>query len=312
MSDELMEFAAEEPGSAARRSAASPWTVLVVDDEAGIHTVTKHALADLEVDGRPLRFLNAYSAAEARTLISAEPDIAMCLLDVVMETEHAGLELARWIRREHGDALMRIILRTGQPGQAPERRVITEYDINGYKEKAELTATRLYSTAYTMICSYRDLAALQRAREALARIIMLSRELSSMSTVQALAGAAIEQLGALLNIDRIVCTMAMGTHCEDLRVLAATPEVPQAGTVSEALPPELAEEFCAALRERPDSGISRTRSGAYLVTTDTSHQASILLRAEGQAPLNPRDQELMRLYCESMALAIENVQLRGG
>lgn len=63
------------------------------------------------------------------------PDVAVCLLDVVMETEHAGLETANAIRSMLKNTFVRIVLRTGQPGQAPEETIIAEYDINDYKEK---------------------------------------------------------------------------------------------------------------------------------------------------------------------------------
>jgi CheY-like chemotaxis protein len=96
--------------------------VAIVDDDQAIHDGTRFALHDFELHGRGLTLLSARSAAEARELISGHPDLAVILLDVVMETEGAGLELVQFIREELKNETVRIILRTGQPGQAPERR----------------------------------------------------------------------------------------------------------------------------------------------------------------------------------------------
>ena len=129
-----LEFAPEgQP--AVQASVLDPWVILIVDDEPQVHEVTELVMADFEFGGRHLLFLHAYSAAEARSLLLGRDDVALILLDVVMESEHAGLDLAREIREGMGNARSRIVLRTGQPGQAPEEHVIKHYDINDYKEK---------------------------------------------------------------------------------------------------------------------------------------------------------------------------------
>ena len=113
--------------------------LLIVDDENEIHVMTKLVLSDYVFMGAGLKFLSAFSAKEAKTVIRENPDIACCLLDVVMETNDAGLEVARFIREDENNKKLRIILRTGQPGKAPEKNIILTYDINDYKEKTELT-----------------------------------------------------------------------------------------------------------------------------------------------------------------------------
>ena len=100
-------------------STAIPWKLLVVDDEPEVHLITRMVLQDYIFEGRALTILEARSAEEAKGLLMAHPDIAVILLDVVMETDHSGLDLVRWIRQDHGNFLVRIILRTGQPGAAP-------------------------------------------------------------------------------------------------------------------------------------------------------------------------------------------------
>lgn len=164
-------LALDEDKSKQPSESGKPWKVLVVDDEKEVHVVTRLALEDFSFAGRSLVFLNAYSGAEAKHIIKDNPDTALILLDVVMETDDAGLEVARYIRQELGNHFVRIILRTGQPGMAPERRVLKVYDINDYRAKTELTQDRMFSVVYTALSSYRDLIALARSRHRLAGVV---------------------------------------------------------------------------------------------------------------------------------------------
>lgn len=133
--------------------AIAPWCVLLVDDEPQVHEVTRLALRGFEFQQRGLELLSAYSAAEARAVFAQRDDIALALIDVVMETEHAGLDLVRYLRETCDNRLTRLVLRTGQAGQAPEDRVIRDYDIDDYKEKTELTTQKLRTLFYSMLRS---------------------------------------------------------------------------------------------------------------------------------------------------------------
>jgi signal transduction histidine kinase len=149
---------------AERPRAAEPWRVLVVDDDADVHAVTRLCFVDFRHEGRPVQVLSANSGAEAREVLKHNSDIALVLLDVVMETEHAGLEVARYIRDELRNRTMRIVLRTGQPGQAPPREVVRQFEIDDYRTKTELTFERLQVLTVTALRTYQLLRA-QEARE---------------------------------------------------------------------------------------------------------------------------------------------------
>src|SRR5688572_128125 len=114
------------------------YRILVVDDEPDIHTITKMSLKNLEHEGRKVEILSAHSGREAIELLQRDASIGVVLLDVVMESDHAGLDACKTIRLELQNRFVRIILRTGQPGQAPERQTIDSYDIDGYLPKADL------------------------------------------------------------------------------------------------------------------------------------------------------------------------------
>lgn len=134
-----------------------PWDVLIVDDDVDVHNVTHLVLDKLMFDNHNLNISSAYSATEAKEYLKKNPNISLILLDVVMEEEDAGLRLVKYIRDQLHNHLVRIILRTGQPGQAPEQRVIVEYDINDYRSKAELTSSQLKTSVIVALRSFRDI-----------------------------------------------------------------------------------------------------------------------------------------------------------
>jgi signal transduction histidine kinase len=141
------------------------WAVLIVDDDDEVHTVTKYALTGYSFLGKPLHIVSAYSGTEARELLQKTPHAAVVLIDVVMESNDAGLRLVEYIRNDLSNEFARLILRTGQPGQAPEFEVISKYDINDYKNKAELTNTRLLTVVTTALRSFADITELDTLRK---------------------------------------------------------------------------------------------------------------------------------------------------
>lgn len=173
MSDTLL-FAEEQEGSTADISdlSGSKWKVLIVDDQPDVHNVTKLVLEGYTFQGREVTCISAYSGQEAKQVILDHPDAAVILLDVVMETRKAGLEVAEFIRSSARNQLLRIILRTGQAGEAPERDVVTQLDINDYRQKTELTADRLVTAVTTAIRSYRDLKVISESRRGLHLLAM--------------------------------------------------------------------------------------------------------------------------------------------
>ena len=143
-------------------SAPAPWKVLIVDDDVDVHVVTKFSLSNAVFMGRRLCFLHAYSGEEALQMLRQHDDIALVLLDVIMETTDAGLRVATRIRDELHNALVRIVLRTGQPGQALEHGIILDYDINDFWCKTDLTTRKLFTTVIASLRGYYSLSEGQR------------------------------------------------------------------------------------------------------------------------------------------------------
>ena len=184
-------FSVEEDQPEPTPSDGKPWNVLIVDDDPDVHEITRLNLRRVRFRGRPLGLIHVLSSATARAVLRQISDVALALIDVVMETEHAGLELIQFIRGETNNRAIRLIVRTGQPGRAPQEKVIDEFEIDGYAAKTELTAVKLVSTVITALRSYEAVAELAAQNEELQeRVIARTHELERLMMIDPLSGLA--------------------------------------------------------------------------------------------------------------------------
>lgn len=170
------------------------WRIMIIDDDPDVHSATTFALTSLEIHQRSLSFLHAYSAVQAKEILKNEKNIAVILLDVVMEQEDAGLQLVNVIRNELGLSEVRIILRTGQPGYAPEIEAIRDFDINDYKTKPELTRTKLFTTITSAIRSYEQICSINAQKRAADITTRSSKELISKTNLNEFSATAIQSI----------------------------------------------------------------------------------------------------------------------
>ena len=292
---DVLEFAAETVDAADVRQ-NPPWQILIVDDDHEVHAITRVVLGEMTFEERPVRFLSAYTARQARSLLTENPGIAAILLDVVMETDDAGLKLVRHIREEMGNRQIRIILRTGQPGQAPERQVIAAYDINDYKAKSELTAQKLYTAAIAALRSYQHIATIERGRQGLERVMEAAVHLAGLrSRPQFLAGL-VGRASALVT-DATAALLCGAGEDGGVAILA------EAGLPAD--PPAAAlADIAAALND----GQVRwgVRHGvAVLRGRDVAPLALCLLGG----PFAEGDRPLLELLCTKAAVGLDNLRL---
>lgn len=177
------------------------WKVLVVDDEAEVHHVTRLVLSDITFDGRGLEMLHAHSSHQAIAAMVDNPDVAVAMIDVVMDGDDAGLRVIEYIRNTLKNKLVRIVLRTGQPGTAPEREVLLKYEINDYKTKSELSSTRLYSTVISALRGYKDLRDLETSYRSVDRFEEIVSALLKVRSLERLASVGLSKLGLLLDLE---------------------------------------------------------------------------------------------------------------
>jgi signal transduction histidine kinase/DNA-binding NarL/FixJ family response regulator len=278
------------------------WTVVIIDDDPAVHEGTRYALSDFVLNGSSLRLLSAYSAQEGRALLAREKNVAIVLLDVVMETDNAGLNLVSYIREELGDPCMRIILRTGQPGQAPERRVIVDYDINDYKAKTELTEDRLFTTVAAALRSYQQLVRLSQTRRGLEIILEAATRLYDLRSMQKLAEGVLTQLASLLDVPCAGILVIREQGGDDFRVLAGS------GCYSD-IEGELALELRTAIQNaflRRCTEFVQSRSLLYL---NSAGGSEVVVLLESTRPLSETDRVLVELFCSRLSVAFDNVML---
>jgi diguanylate cyclase (GGDEF)-like protein len=208
------------------------WKVLIVDDEVEVHKITQLALEDFSFDNKRLNFLSAYSGADARQIMIENPDVAVTLLDVIMESDDAGLATAKYIRETLQNRATRIILRTGQPGQVPERQAIVDYDIDDYKTKTEFTAQKLFTTIITALRSYKAYIALESVNFELEkrvedRTIELQKEIDRRKEAEDILTGVLDS-----SLDGIIALQAVREsttgNIEDFRCLMINPIIVRA------------------------------------------------------------------------------------
>lgn len=299
----------DDSGTAPEISTSRKWKVAVIDDDPAVHEGTRFALSDYSLHGQSLEILSAYSAAEGRMLMRAHPDIAAVLLDVIMETDAAGLDLVEYIRNEIKNETVRIILRTGQPGQAPERRVIVQYDINDYKAKTELTADKLFTSLTAALRSYQQLERMVQTRRGLEIIIDAASTLYDFKSMQRLAEGVLTQIASLLNVDcaGILVLRDSGVVGNDFSVLAGSGCYSRfIGTAGcESLDPDLRSMVEAAFRRRKHE-FADHRTVLY-VRTGSGREVVVLLQAE--RPLSETDRSLVEIFGSRLSIAFDNVIL---
>ncbi|SMC28073.1 Response regulator receiver domain-containing protein [Andreprevotia lacus DSM 23236] len=308
----------DDSEEAAEQDAAGAWHVLIVDDEPDIHRVTQLALSGIDFLGRPLKLHSCYSGKEALEFLSKTPDIALILLDVVMESEDAGLKTARAIREQLGNRQVRIILRTGQPGVAPERQVIESYDINDYKAKTELTRDKLYTAVLGTLRSYNDIMLIEQQRQmldanrrGLLKVIEASRAIFQQPSIEELAQGVLEQLQSLLFFEQDALYVvvnggvaALSDH-DAVRVLYAT------GGYSELRGKTLPEADLARFRPSIDEAIEKAHStyadDHFVGFFKTPHGPVNLFIIEGPVSLSHGDRDLIEMFCSNVSIAYENL-----
>ncbi|UTJ05426.1 DUF3369 domain-containing protein [Arcobacter roscoffensis] len=285
------------------------WKILICDDEISVHSITKTVLNDFTFKHKKLEFLSAYSAKEALEILKNEDDIAVVLLDVVMETDHAGLDLVKIIREELNNKLIRIVLRTGQPGSAPEKEVIQKYDINDYKEKTELTDIKLFTTMISAIRSYKDLSAIHKSKKGLEKIIDATKNIYETNSLKLFASGVLSQIISILKLNgHSFLINADGFSLEkedkDINLLATTGSFSNKN-IEEILTPQIKELINEAI-EKKESIFLEDKYIGYIQTENNKQN---IIYINGFNKLNKLDKNLINIFSNNVSSAFNNLYL---
>jgi signal transduction histidine kinase/response regulator RpfG family c-di-GMP phosphodiesterase len=290
-----------------------PWKILIVDDEPDIHVTTRLALTDFEFYRKKLKILQAMSAQEAKKILAAEPDIALVFIDVVMETDDAGLRLVDFIRNELKYTLTRLIIRTGQPGMAPENEIIEQFDIDDYKSKTELRANKLYTTVRMALKSYRFLSALNTNRKALRKILEAIPEFHHAQSLSQFFDGVLTQIISLCNLGEhsLISTVGNGllltTENSEIKVQTGTGRFSNQTTNSA----EIADIVRACSNQILDQDFTETSlpANTLLIPLNVYKKPMGFVYLEGTQDLNQEDRDLIGIMANQCATAMENLQL---
>ena len=313
-SDDL-DFMDDEDSDNKALDDVQPWNILIVDDEAGVHDVTTFALKRFMFDDRPLKFFHAYSSIEGEKILSEHNDIAVILLDVVMETEHAGLDLVKIIRRNMKNETTRIVLRTGQAGKAPEYKVIRDYDINDYKTKTELTANKLSTLVFSTLRAYRDIITLQQSKRGLEKLIVVSRMITSKGSLNSFGELndfiqeTMKQLGSILNLDG---TTLFSCETSAFEITDSFLNVYSPSSEDDAVKKTKVSDIADAKQAIVQEAIEK-RSNVFqknqLVMYCSSQGHTILFFAKINHALSELDINLLNIFTENLVVILENILL---
>ena len=287
----------------------SGWDILVVDDEEDIHQVTKLVLTGLQFEGKPLRFHHAYSAEQAKDMMKDMSEIAVGLVDVVMETNHAGLDLIKYIREDAHNHDVRLILRTGQPGEAPEESVIRDFDINDYKNKTELTAIKLKTLLYSALRAYRDIRIIEKHKLGLENIINASANFLECDTVDQFASTILGHVSTVMGLEdnEIYCAAAVNSQAKpgtDFMLLASS--VGETNSEHPQLPDEISDLFINVHNKKQSFKDENQFVGYF----PTKGGLETMLYVSKSSKLQPSDHQLLEFFSNNIALAYDNLRLR--
>ncbi len=287
------------------------WKILIVDDEPDIRALTRLSLRDFSFANRSLEFIEAGSAAEAKIVLEQHPDIAVALVDVVMEADDSGLKLVEYIRQQLGNTLLRIVIRTGQPGVAPERYVIDHYDIDDYKDKTELTASRLYTTVRSALKAFRDLQTINTSRLGLERVLQATPaiyQLNHAPVADFFNGILTQMIG--------LCRLSHSSHIGSLEGVITTIDHDEikvrAYTDRFANNPRFGEihQQCINVILNGEKATC-LRDKAEVLTLAIANQPVGYIYIEPIEALSEIDRSLIHIFARQCSQALENHELHG-
>lgn len=285
-----------------------PWKVMVVDDDRDVHQLTGMLLRKFQFEDRGIEIVSGYSGEEARTLMVRNPDTAVVLLDVVMESDHAGLGVVSYIREELKNTKVRIILRTGQPGSAPELEVVTRYDINDYREKTELTQEKLITAVVAALRSFRDLTTIEKNRIGLEAVVDATGALFGLRSEAGLIDCVLKRFADISGLDGEVSGFVARGEGGGWLIYAGsglfatmTGQDPEGGGVSQTV-----RAMVSSARQLGSGFVNENR---YVTVFSGYDRAINIFYFQGHRNFTALDCDLFQIFMANVELALRNLHL---
>ena len=309
MSNFLFKEEASESTSIVKANKAKVWRILVIDDDESVHHVTQLVLADAIIENRSLEIVSAYSSKEAREILLKDNSFCMAFVDVVMETDHAGLELVEWIRNILKNQAIRLILRTGQAGSAPEAKVIKEFDINDYKEKTDFTAGKMTTTVYASIRAYRDIMTIQRSLDAFKQLIKATHDLLKINQFKPFGSAALNHLLTLMEVDSSALYIARSQleydETSSNLIIACTGKYVSESDSLESS--DISTDVKFLIQKAFDTKSHHTTDEVFVGYYETSHNSASVLYIEFEDDAEHFKANLAEIFATNVALILDSL-----
>ena len=310
--DARLKFAEEdsEQKTVSPKDPGDPWKVLIVDDESDVHEITRIAFRDYTFEDKGLEFFSAYNEAQALQILESESDIAMILLDVVMEAEDSGLKIVEYVRKQLNNPTIRIMLRTGQPGKAPEMDVIAAYDINDYKTKPELTATKLYTSVTACLRAYSSLVTIEKSSQGLEAIIEAIPVVFKNPSFSNFGSNVLTQLERILYPDFGPATDSayfIQMPNDDMSILAGSGRFRDkiGMPLEQVMPAHMIESFTSI----SETGGELSKNDEYTGAFKTKEGFLSLLYIRGYNKFTDVQKKLIRIFANTIAMGFDNIRL---
>lgn len=296
------------------------YKILIADDEEEIHKMTKLVLKGFELGEARLQFYDTYSGKETMEFLKRNNDIAIVLLDVVMEDDESGLKVVKYLREVLKNNVTRVILRTGQPGKAPENRVIVEYEIDDYKSKTELTVQKLFSTMYVCLRAHKNIKALNHQKEGLYKVINATHDLFKYHSFTEFLNGMLMQVISLYDEDvdslyirndaKTIDGMAFIQMMDSAKILAATGkyEIMIGKPMNIDVFHEDLKKLIRHIEESEETELVIRQGeflGIYKQSTDKFIKNYIILETQ----LKSENLDMIKLFLTNFSLAIDNFML---
>lgn len=289
-----------------------PWKIVIADDEEEVHTMTRMVLRKFSFEDRGVELISTYSGFETIRVMEEQPDIAVILLDVVMETENSGLEVVKKIREDLKNPFVRIILRTGQPGQAPEDDVIRNYDINDYKSKTELTVQKLYTSIIASLRAYIDMRTIEHNRLGLEKILNQSRNMFQVKKLEEFMGIALDTYENLLQLEPGVGAIHIDGFAaaeSDQKYRIVTRKGAYRSDAELAVAKISSEGFLELIRRAEENDGHAFNGNQYLSIFKAEEEFGNFIYFETPASFTEPDRALFQILNSNIAVAIDNIYL---
>lgn len=287
----------------------SPWKVVIVDDDPEVHAITQLSLSDFQFEGENITFVNLYSGDEAKQYFLENNDAALMFLDVVMESENAGLTVVNYLRKELQNTYTRIVLRTGQPGSAPEHSIVQNYDIDGYIAKTSMTVNSLKQSVYIALRSYRDLVRIQNYKKSLETVVSAITSMNEIDDVICLSKGILTQIASIFNMGhaKVLVTGLQG-YTKGLSTTKEWDIILESDSAHFILEAEN-NEF-KSISDKIISTKKNLNKGniyGYYYSSKKDTESVFILKTE--EPLSNTAEKLLALYMTNVVLTIENLIL---